>query len=117
MNHEIYVKFSVDDTERFYDWLHDGMNEHAAGYDAFYTLVKDGVASRDFDRHLDIEAREAVAIAEALRIVSGGDNDDVYNASNVNGSADCDDSAGGVESHLTSSIDRISAHLNALYAE
>jgi hypothetical protein len=114
MSHEIYVKFSVDDTERFYDWLHDGINEHAAGYDAFYTLVKDGVASRDFDRHLDIEAREAVAIAEALRIVSGGDNDD---ASNVNGSADCDDSAGSVESHPASNIDRISAHLNALYSE
>ena len=117
MSHEIYVKFSVNDVERFYDWLENGIDRHAGGYDAFYTLVKDGVASHYFDRHLDIEAREAVAIAEALRIVSGGDNDDVYNASNVNGSADCDDSAGGVESHLTSSIDRISAHLNALYAE
>ena len=114
MSHEIYVKFSVDDTERFYDWLHDGINERAAGYDAFYTLVKDGVASRDFDRHLDIEAREAVAIAEALRIVSGGDNDDV---SSVSVSADSSDSAGSIESHLTSNIDRLSAHLNALYAE
>lgn len=114
MSHEIYVKFSVDDTERFYDWLHDGINEHAAGYDAFYTLVKDGVASRDFDRHLDIEAREAVAIAEALRIVSGGDNDDI---SSVSVSADSSDSAGSIEFQLTSNIDRLSAHLNALYAE
>lgn len=117
MSHEIYVKFSVNDTKRFYDWLENGIERHAGGYDAFYTLVKDGVASRYFDAHLDIEAREAVAIAEALRIVSGGDNDDVSNASNVNGSADCDDSAGGVESHLTSNIDRLSAHLNALYEE
>ena len=114
MSHEIYVKFSVDDTERFYDWLHNGIDEHAAGYDAFYTLVKDGVASRDFDRHLDIEAREAVAIAEALRIVSGGDNDDI---SSTNVAGDDSDSAGVVESHLTSNIDRLSAHLNALYAE
>ena len=114
MSHEIYVKFSVDDTERFYDWLHDGMCNYHSGYDAFYTMVKDGVASRDFDRHLDIEAREAVAIAEALRIVSGGDNDDV---SSVSVSADSSDSAGSVESQLTSNIDRLSAHLNAIYAE
>lgn len=117
MSHEIYVKFSVNDVERFYDWLDNGIDEHSGGYDAFYTLVKDGVASRYFDRHLDIEAREAVAIAEALRIVSGGDNDDFSNSSNVNGSTDCSDSAGSIESHLTSNIDRLSAHLNALYAE
>jgi hypothetical protein len=114
MSHEIYVKFSVDDTQRFYDWLHDGINKHAAGYDAFYTLVKDGVASRDFDPHLDIEAREAVAIAEALRVVSGGDNDD---ASSVNGSADCDDSTQQIELGLTVSTNRISAALNSLYSE
>jgi hypothetical protein len=89
MNHEIFVKFSVDDTERFYNWLHDGINEHAAGYDAFYTLVKDGVASSDFDRHLDIEAREAVAIAKAIRAVSGADNDDVTIESFIASPADC----------------------------
>lgn len=114
MSHEIYVKFSVNDTERFDDWLENGIDRHSGGYDAFYTLVKDGVASRYFDRHLDIEAREAVAIAEALRVVSGGDNDD---ASNVNGSADCDDSTQQIESGLTVSTNRISAALNALYSE
>jgi len=139
MSHEIYVKFSVDDTERFYDWLHDGINEHAAGYDAFYTLVKDGVASRDFDRHLDIEAREAVAIAEALRIVNGEDNDDILAKSSIALSilTDCDDIVNipltranlndfdglpyrnevVTETVSTVSIDRISSALNALYAE
>lgn len=114
MSHEIYVKFSVNDTERFYDWLENGIDRHSGGYDAFYTLVKDGVASRYFDRHLDIEAREAVAIAEALRIVSGRDNDDV---SSTNVAGDYSDSVGSIESHLTSNINRLSAHLNALYAE
>lgn len=114
MSHEIYVKFSVNDTERFDDWLENGIDRHSGGYDAFYTLVKDGVASRYFDAHLDIEAREAVAIAEALRVVSGGDNDD---ASNVNGSADCDDSTQQIESGLTVSTNRISAALNSLYSE
>lgn len=138
MSHEIYVKFSVDDTQRFYDWLHDGINEHAAGYDAFYTLVKDGVASRDFDRHLDIEAREAVAIAEAIRIVNGADNDEVTVKSSISSPTDCD-ALSVLLSHTNSSdidsppyrnevltetetasnsnTDRISAALNALYLE
>jgi hypothetical protein len=101
MSHEIYVKFSVDDTQRFYDWLHDGINKHAAGYDAFYTLVKDGVASRDFDRHLDIEAREAVAIAEVLRVV----HEDSFSTSAT------------TELQPKENIERISAALSAIYSE
>lgn len=138
MSHEIYIKFSVDDTERFYDWLHNGINRHAMGYDAFYTLVKDGVASRDFDAHLDIEAREAVAIAEAIRIVNGADNDEVTIRSSISSPTDCD-ALNVLLSHTNSSdidsppyrnevlteaetasnsnTDRISAALNALYLE
>jgi len=115
MSHEIYVKFSVDDTKRFYDWLHDGINKHAAGYDAFYTLVKDGVASRDFDPHLDIEAREAIAIAEVLCRLNDEDNDDT--SQNSDDALDCDDSANQIEVASTKSIDRISSALNALYSE
>lgn len=101
MSHEIYVKFSVDDTKRFYDWLHDGINKHAAGYDAFYTLVKDGVASRDFDPHLDIEARQAIVIAEALRVVT----EDTLNVSTR------------TEFQSKENINRISAALNSIYSE
>lgn len=101
MSHEIYIKFSVDDTQRFYDWLHDGINKHAAGYDAFYTLVKDGVASRDFDPHLDIEAREAIAIAEVLRSVS----EDTFNSSAT------------TELQSKENIERISAALSSIYSE
>ena len=138
MSHEIYVKFSVNDTERFDDWLENGIDRHSGGYDAFYTLVKDGVASRYFDRHLDIEAREAVAIAEAIRIVNGVDNDDVTIKSSVSSPTDCD-ALSVLLSHTNSSdidsppyrnevltetetvsnsnTDRISASLNALYLE
>jgi hypothetical protein len=101
MSHEIYVKFSVDDTKRFYDWLHDGINKHAAGYDAFYTLVKDGVASHDFDPHLDIEARQAIVIAEALRVVT----EDTLNVS------------ARTEFQSKENINRISAALNSIYSE
>jgi hypothetical protein len=105
VNHEIFVKFSVTDLDAFYDWLHTGVEgtmaavgRSNAGYDAFYTLVKDGEASRSFDAHLEIEAHEAVAIAEALR-----------NVSEVNTTH--------TESVSTASINQISAALNALYSE
>jgi hypothetical protein len=109
VNHEVFVKFSVTDLDAFYDWLHTGvegtmaaLGRTTAGYDAFYTLVKDGEASRNFDPHLEIEANEAVAIAEALRIVGEGTmaNTEAH-----------------TESVSTASIDRISAALNALYSE
>jgi len=68
-----------------------------AGYDAFYTLVKDGEASRGFDAHLEIEAHEAVAIAGAIKKV----NDDFFNA----------------EEGASNNSDRISSALNDLYSE
>ena len=108
VNHEIYVKFSVTDLDAFYDWLHTGVEgtmaavgRSNAGYDAFYTLVKDGEASRSFDPHLEIEAGQAVAIAEALRRVE--DNATVVNQQ--------------TEVTSTESLNRISAALNALYSE
>lgn len=104
VNHEIYVKFSVTDLDAFYDWLHTGVEgtmaavgRSNAGYDAFYTLVKDGEASRGFDAHLEIEAHEAVAIAGAIKKV----NDNFYRE----------------EEGTVSNTDRISSALNALYSE
>jgi hypothetical protein len=103
VNHEIYVKFSVTDLDAFYDWLHTGVEgtmaavgRSNAGYDAFYTLVKDGEASRGFDAHLEIEAHEAVAIAGAIKKV----NDNFSR-----------------EEGTVSNTDRISSALNALYSE
>ncbi len=104
VNHEVFVKFSVTDLDAFYDWLHTGVEgtmaavgRSNAGYDAFYTLVKDGEASRGFDAHLEIEAHEAVAIAGAIKKV----NDDFFHA----------------KEGTVSNFDRISASLNDLYSE
>jgi hypothetical protein len=104
VNHEVFVKFSVTDLDAFYDWLHTGvegtmaaLGQSNAGYDAFYTLVKDGEASRSFDAHLEIEAHEAVAIAGAIKKV----NDNFYRE----------------EEGTVSNTDRISSALNALYSE
>ncbi len=115
MSHEIFLKFSVNDAERFYDWLQDSMDGQSAGYDGFYTLVKDGIAARDFDTHLYAESRQAVAIAEALRRLNDEDNDDT--SQNSDDALDCDDSANQIEVASTKSIDRISSALNALYSE
>jgi hypothetical protein len=102
---EVIVKFSVTDLDNFYDWLQSAIEGEClispdrAGYDAFYTLVKDGQAMTNFDPHLSIEKREATAIAEALKSVD-------YSASE-----------GDLTHHGDSSnIDRISASLNALYS-
>ena len=104
VNHEVFVKFSVTDLDAFYDWLHTGVEgtmaavgRSNAGYDAFYTLVKDGEASSGFDAHLEIEAHEAVAIAGAIKKV----NDNFFPA----------------EEDASNNSDRISSALNALYSE
>jgi hypothetical protein len=69
---EVIVKFSVNDLDSFYDWLQSAIDgklyvqPDKAGYDGYFTLVKDGQAVTDFDTHLWVERLEATAIAEAL---------------------------------------------------
>jgi hypothetical protein len=73
---EVYVKFSVTDLDAFYAWLHTGVEGHmaalgqtTAGYDAFYTMVKNGKANTSFDRHLEPEGDQAIAIEKALNSI------------------------------------------------
>ncbi len=107
---EVIVKFSVTDLDSFYDWLQSAIegelliSPDRAGYDAFYTLVKDGKAVTNFEPHLATERREAAAIEQAL---SGLD---------CQGTDDSDDRP-AFDSQSNESLNRIYNALNNLYSE
>jgi hypothetical protein len=66
MTKSIIVKIEIENWAAMIEAMENLVEEHGA---SFYTLVVDGEPQRMGDRHLDVEEREALAIAKTLRRV------------------------------------------------